>query len=172
MRLAILTQVVTGIRFGELRALRKEDLDLRASGLHIRRSQTRRTISTPKNGKARFQVLPRGLADELKVWMMKTSGQLLFPSERGLPLPNNTLNRAYTKLAEEAGSATHLRLELRGDGRGPEDDRDDARACRYVSHGALHPCAGGRWWRRGGRRSRLKLESDCTEARQLREFSR
>ncbi|MCA9633621.1 MAG: tyrosine-type recombinase/integrase [Myxococcales bacterium] len=103
MRLAILTQLITGIRFGELRALRKEDLDLHAPGLHIRRSQTRRTISTPKNGKARFQVLPRGLADELKVWMMKTSGQLLFPSERGLPLPNNTLNRAYTKLAEEAG---------------------------------------------------------------------
>ena len=114
LRLAILTQLVTGIRFGELRALRKEDLDLRAPGLHIRRSQTRRTISTPKNGKARFQVLPRGLADELKVWMMKTSRQLLFLSERGFPLPNNTLNRAYSKLAEQAAVRATGRATRRG----------------------------------------------------------
>jgi integrase len=73
---ALKTQLVTGVRFGELRALQKDDLDLRAPGLWIRRSQARKVVSTPKNKKARFQVLPRGLADELRQWVLRTEGQL------------------------------------------------------------------------------------------------
>lgn len=90
-----------GSRDGQLR---KEDLDLQVPGLWIRRSQARKVISTPKNRKARFQVLPRALAEHLRVWMLRTEGQLLFPAESGCPLPNNTLNRAYTRLALEAGA--------------------------------------------------------------------
>jgi integrase len=100
--LPILVQLVTGIRFSELRALRKEDLDLRVPGLWIRRSQARKVVSTPKNKKARFQVLPRDLAEQLRAFMLKTEGQLLFPAELGLPLSNNTFNRAYSRLATEA----------------------------------------------------------------------
>ncbi|MDH5670641.1 MAG: tyrosine-type recombinase/integrase [Myxococcales bacterium] len=102
-RIIIVVQLITGIRFAELRALRKEDLDLQAPGLWIRRSQARTKVSTPKNKRARFQAIPRALADELKVWMLSTEGQLLFPSFKGGPLPNNTLNRSLAKLAEEAG---------------------------------------------------------------------
>ena len=99
----ILTQLVTGIRFSELRALQKEDLDLRVPGLWIRRAQARQKVSTPKNKRARFHVIPRALAEVLRVWMLKTEGQLLFPAESGRALPNNTLNRAYSRLAAEAG---------------------------------------------------------------------
>lgn len=48
--------------------------------------------------------------------MLQTEGQLLFPSESGLPLPNNTLNRGYARLAKEAGVR------------------------RMTSHGARHTC--------------------------------
>jgi integrase len=102
LRIIIVVQLVTGIRFSEIRALRKEGLDFQAPGIWIRRSIARRKVSTPKNKRARFQTIPRELADELKEWMLRTEDQLLFPSPRGGPLPNNTLNRAYSRLCEEA----------------------------------------------------------------------
>jgi integrase len=71
-------------------------------------------VSTPKNKKARFQVLPRALADELRPWSLRTPGQLLFPAPSGISLPNNVLNRAYARLADKA----HVR--------------------RITSHGARH----------------------------------
>jgi integrase len=111
---AIKTQLVLGIRFSELRALTKDDLDLRTPGVWIRRAQARKAITTPKNKKARFHVLPRALADELRPWSLRTSGQLLFPAPSGIPLPNNVLNRAYSRLADKA----HVR--------------------RITSHGARH----------------------------------
>lgn len=91
-----------GIRFAELRALTKDDLDLRTPGIWIRRSQARKVVSTPKNKKARFQVLPRALADELRPLSLRTPGQLLFPAPSGISLPNNVLNRAYARLATKA----------------------------------------------------------------------
>ena len=41
--------------------------------------------------------------------MLRTEGQLLFPSEHGKPLPNNTLNRWYTKLCTDAFEAVWAR---------------------------------------------------------------
>jgi integrase len=100
--MALLVQFVVGMRFGELRALEKQDLDLNVPGLWVRRSMARRKTTTPKNKRARFHVVPRALADELRAWMLKTEGQLLFPGVRGGPLPNNDLNRWYRQLAKEA----------------------------------------------------------------------
>jgi integrase len=99
---AIKTQLVLGVRFAALRALTKDDLDLRTPGIWIRRSQARKVVSTPENKKARFQVLPRALADELRPWSLRTPGQLLFPAPSGISLPNNVLNRAYARLATKA----------------------------------------------------------------------
>lgn len=103
--LTLTTQIVVGLRFSELRALEKRDLDLQAPGLWIRRSVSRTKVSTPKNRKARFHVIPRDLADELRRWMLKTDGQLLFADPRGVDklLTNKVLNRWYFKLAQEAG---------------------------------------------------------------------
>jgi len=54
------TVVVTGFRFSEIRAVEKRDLDLKTSGLWVRRSLARKEIGgTPKNERARFQVIPR-----------------------------------------------------------------------------------------------------------------
>ena len=101
--IAMLTQLVVGIRFGELRALEKKDLDFTVPGLWVRRSVARKAVSTPKNRHARFHVIPRGLAEELQRWMLKTEGQLLFPGPKGGRLPNNSLNRWFTGLCQEAG---------------------------------------------------------------------
>ncbi|NVJ15176.1 site-specific integrase [Myxococcus sp. AM010] len=99
---ALMTQIVTGIRFSELRALQKDDLDLAASLLLVRRSMAHRAVSTPKNKKARAQPLPREFAEELHRWRLSTEGQLLFPGPTGGPLANNTLNRWFTQLCTEA----------------------------------------------------------------------
>ncbi len=103
----LLVQLVVGMRFGELRALEKRDMDFNVPGLWVRRSMARKEITTPKNKRARFHVIPRGLADELKAWVFRTEGQLVFPSSRrGGPLPNNNINRWYRELAGEAGIRT------------------------------------------------------------------
>jgi integrase len=78
------TQLLLGLRFSEVRALEKKDLDLQAPGIWIRRSQARKIVSTPKNKRARFHVIPRALADELRKFMLRTKEQLLFPDPRGL----------------------------------------------------------------------------------------
>lgn len=70
--------------------------------LLVRRAQARKETSTPKNKRARAQVIPRAFAKELHAWMLSTEGQLLFPSESGRSLPNNTLNRAYSRLCTKA----------------------------------------------------------------------
>jgi integrase len=70
----------------------------------VRRSVARKTISTPKNKKARFHPVPATLIEELQRWMLKTEGQLLFPGPEGGRIPNNTLNRWFTELAAAAGT--------------------------------------------------------------------
>jgi integrase len=82
--LTLATQIVIGLRFSELRALEKRDLELQAPGLWIRRSVSRTKVSTPKNRRARFHVIPRDLAEELRRFMLTTDGQLLFADPRGV----------------------------------------------------------------------------------------
>jgi integrase len=98
----LLLQFVVGMRFGELRALEKQDLDFNVPGVWVRRSMARRKTTAPKNKRARFHVVPRGVADELKVWMFKVEGQRLFPGPDGGPLANNSINRWIRELAREA----------------------------------------------------------------------
>ena len=102
-RLTIMTQLLTGVRFSELRAFEKRDLDLTAPGLWVRRSMARRAVGTTKNKHARFQVIPRDLATELHEWMLRTEGQLVLPDPREGHLSNKVLNRWYRELAKAAG---------------------------------------------------------------------
>ncbi|MCA9582555.1 MAG: tyrosine-type recombinase/integrase [Myxococcales bacterium] len=114
---AMIVQMLFGLRFGELRALEKRDLDLKIPGLWVKRSMARKKTHAPKNGKARFHQLPVALAEELDEYSRTTSGNLLFPSPTGNRLDNAVLNRAYARLALEAGVP------------------------RITSHGARHTCA-------------------------------
>ncbi|MEK7703629.1 MAG: tyrosine-type recombinase/integrase [Myxococcota bacterium] len=56
-----------------------------------------------KNKQTRFQVISRDLADELREWMLRTEGQLLFADPRGGYLSNKVLNRWYRELSTTAG---------------------------------------------------------------------
>jgi integrase len=55
---AVLVAVKTGLRLGELRALRWEDVDLVARKLHVRVNLWRDHEGTPKNGRTRMVGLP------------------------------------------------------------------------------------------------------------------
>jgi integrase len=57
----ILTLARTGLRIGEALALKREDLDFRQGTLWVRRTWGRRTIGTPKTGKARRVDMSRQL---------------------------------------------------------------------------------------------------------------
>ena len=105
-RMTLLIQIMTGIRFSELRALRKGDLDLATPGIHIRRSMVRKMDGPTKNKKARFHVLAREVADELHEYMLGVDGENLFPGRGGGPLSNNVLNRMFARLCAEAGVTT------------------------------------------------------------------
>lgn len=101
--LALLVQVVAGLRFGELRALQKADLDVAGGGLHIRRSQARKAVGTPKNKRSRFQPLPDDLVQRLRRFLLTNAGQRLFTADRGGDLSNNVLNRALRAACRAAG---------------------------------------------------------------------
>jgi integrase len=101
--LALLTQVLAGLRFSEVRALQKSDLDVPAGGVHIRRSRARKVTGTPKNKKARFQPLPSEVVEALRRFLLTTEGQLLFPADGGGHLSNNVLNRALRSACQLAG---------------------------------------------------------------------
>lgn len=53
--LALLVQVITGMRFGELRALRKENLDLTVPGLWVRPTgYPNKSLTSTSNARAIF----------------------------------------------------------------------------------------------------------------------
>jgi integrase len=102
----LMVQLVTGIHVGELRVLRRMDLELEANtpGIWIRRSMARKKISTPKNGHTRFVPIPRDFVEEVRAWAsLREPEALLFPGEHGGPLRNNVVNRWFAALCEEAG---------------------------------------------------------------------
>jgi integrase len=64
---AVLLAAKTGMRLGELRALRWQDVDLGAGRVHVTRNLWRFQEGTPKNGKSRTVDLPASAVAALKV---------------------------------------------------------------------------------------------------------
>jgi integrase len=80
-RLEWRTMVLTGIRIGELLALRKDDL---VDGvLRIDESSFEGKSSTTKNGKTRYAPLPNSLNCELEDWAKGIPGEFFFPTRTG-----------------------------------------------------------------------------------------
>jgi integrase len=101
--LALLLQLVCGLRFGELRAVEKVDLEVAARNLIVRRSQARKVTGPPKNKRTRPQPVPEDLVQRLRRHILATEGQRLFTGDRGGPLSNNVLNRALRAACRAAG---------------------------------------------------------------------
>jgi integrase len=113
--------VTSGLRLGELLALRWSDFDAEAATLHIRRSLGRTkenglALTEPKTQKGRRAVVLPGLAvdalrprrgrqheEMMKVRDVWDNGDLLFPNEIGKPIERqNLIRRSFKKLLAKA----------------------------------------------------------------------
>lgn len=103
-RALYLTAAMTGLRYGELLALRWLDVDWAGSSVHVRRSYdyVNTAFKAPKSGKVRSVPLTPDLATELdalsKASRWNRDGDLVFGDPRdGLPLRRTPTLRRYEK---------------------------------------------------------------------------
>lgn len=73
----------TGLRMGELLALRWQDIDLNKGILTVRRSVSRKVVGTPKNGRTRDIPLSDQTVSILKHHRTQVKGVLVFPDSHG-----------------------------------------------------------------------------------------
>ena len=110
-----LTASRTGLRVGELIALKPEDLDFNGNFIEVRRSCVRGRICTPKSGKARRVDMSAQLASVLKSYLTERKKEALargwgqppewlFYNEEGKLIDiNNLRKRVFYKCLEKAG---------------------------------------------------------------------
>jgi integrase len=92
----------TGLRRGELLALRWEDLDLKAGKMLVRQNIVRGHIGTPKSGKPREIPLGKATVAALKAHR-HLRGELVFCTQDGGVLDTNRVHRALTGICVKAG---------------------------------------------------------------------
>jgi integrase len=108
-RVLYLTAAMTGLRRGELLALRWQDVDWTAGVVRVRRNYTRGQFGTPKSRRSSRAVpLAQRVRDELRVHHEKSRFQgpaeLVFPHpERGVVLDPAKLRRRFQDAARRAG---------------------------------------------------------------------
>jgi integrase len=102
-----LTAAFTGLRQGELIALRWRDVDFAASALRVRASYGLGRVSPPKSGKVRSVPLAPAVADALAALRgrehFKDDDDLVFVGETGSYLDGSALRRRYKDALERAG---------------------------------------------------------------------
>jgi integrase len=110
-----LTALRTGMRLGELIALRPGDLDFNGGFIEIRRAFSRGRLTTPKSGKSRRVDMSKGLAETLKQYLISRKTEtlkkgwgeppeLLFYSTTGTRIDiNNLRKQVFYKCLEKAG---------------------------------------------------------------------
>ncbi len=103
-RLLVLTAVLTGMRAGELMALRWAEVDLVDGKISVIRNYVRGRIETPKSrGSVRSIVIPPMLIDELARAKETATNQLVFTNSKGKPIEwNNFINREFSPLLKLA----------------------------------------------------------------------
>ena len=104
-RAVYLTAAFTGLRMGELIALRWGDVDFNTEALHVYSSYSLGTLTAPKSGLTRTVPMAEQVRDLLKA-QKKTvpqgRGDLVFPGERGEYLDGSALRRRYKKALKAA----------------------------------------------------------------------
>lgn len=105
---AILTVAAfTGLRLGELRALRWSDVDFSKRLVHVRHNYTSRTLGDPKSGKVRsVPMIDQALASFDKLSRREhftEPDELVFCSDVGDYIDESALRRRYYTALERAG---------------------------------------------------------------------
>jgi integrase len=104
----------SGLRWGELTALQAGDVEFEpARVIHVRRAVEQgaggpATLKTPKNGKVRTSIFPKGIADEVRdlvdeVQATGGSDALLFPAVRGDIMRRSSFQQIWARAADAAG---------------------------------------------------------------------
>jgi integrase len=102
-----LTAAFTGLRMGELLALRWRDVDFELQAVRVRASYTHRQLDTPKNRTGRTVPLIDLVAGELARLSQREAwtnpDELVFPGEDGGHLDDSALRRRYKRARAAAG---------------------------------------------------------------------
>lgn len=99
--------VYTGMRFGELTNLRRENVDLKNKIVTVEIGSAER--ATTKSGKIRYIPIATSLLPILKQ-QMAVSGPLVFPSKLGGDLRRTEVTKAYDSALKKAGVTRHIRF--------------------------------------------------------------
>jgi integrase len=99
-----LTAAFTGLRRGELIALRWRDIDFPGSVLRVRASYAAGALTTPKSGKLRSVPMAPQVASTLaRLAADTTDDSLVFPGDHGGYLDGSALRRRYKLALSRAG---------------------------------------------------------------------
>ena len=102
-----LVAAFTGLRMGELRALRWRDVDFAKSLVHVRRNVTRAVEDDPKSGKVRSVPLidraARALDELSRREHFTDPDDHVFPNQVGGPIDDNRLRRRFRAALKRAG---------------------------------------------------------------------
>jgi integrase len=104
-RAIFLTAAFTGLRMGELIALRWGDVDFDTEALHVYGSYSLGTLTAPKSGLSRTVPMAEQVRYELDAHRRRVPhdrADLVFPGERGEFLDGSALRRRYKKALERA----------------------------------------------------------------------
>lgn len=104
-RAVFLTAAFTGLRRGELVALRWGDVDFNTDALHVYASYSLGTLTAPKSGLTRTVPMAEQVRDLLKEHRKRVPhdrADLVFPGERGEYLDGSALTRRYKKALKAA----------------------------------------------------------------------
>jgi integrase len=102
-----LTAAFTGLRMGELLALRWRDVDFGLQAVRVRASYTHRELGAPKNNTGRTVPMIDAVAQTLarlgQRQLFTTPDDLVFVGEAGGHLDDSALRRRYKRAREQAG---------------------------------------------------------------------
>jgi integrase len=102
-----LTAAFTGLRMGELLALRWRDVDFELQAIRVRASYTHRELGTPKNRTGRtvpmIDAVARALARLSGRELFTGPDDLVFAGFAGDHLDDSALRRRYKRVRDEAG---------------------------------------------------------------------